>query len=259
MAVVLSMVPLAVTNGAVLSIPRPSRLGMRDLLKLAPAALVGCFLTGLANSAFWTFAPLYARNEIGSGAPVSLFMAASVLGGAVAQRPIGRLSDRTDRRWVILLACITSSGLGLSLALAPSLSTTETYGLGFLFGAASLSIYSLCVAYANDRADPDAYVDVSSLLLLVFGFGAIVGPLMAGFAIARFGYASVFLCMATAEVALALHVVAELFRKRGASQDQKASFATQPPLTHGTQAVVGLNPDIDVRSPAIGPVRPCTD
>lgn len=120
MAVALSMVPLAITNGAVPSIPRPSRLGMRDHLKLAPAGLVGCFLAGLTNSAFWTFSPLHARNEISSGASVSLFMAASVLGGAVFQRLIGRLSDRTDRRWVVLLACVASSGLGLSLALGPN-------------------------------------------------------------------------------------------------------------------------------------------
>lgn len=175
---------------------RRSRLGIRDLLKLAPTGLVGCFLTGFARSVFRTFAPLYARTVIGSGAPVNLFMAACVLAGAVFQRPVGRLSDRTDRRCFILQACVASSGLGLSLALGRTLGTAETYGVGFLFGAATLSIYSLRVVYANACADPDAYVDVSGILLLV---------------------------------------------------------------THGTQALVGLNPDIEANGPAIGPPERSAD
>lgn len=248
MAVVLSMVPLAVTNGAVPAIPRPSRLGLRELLKLAPAGFIGCLAIGLANSTFWTFAPLYARNAIGTGAPVSLFMVACVLGGAVFQRPIGRISDGMDRRWVILLLCVASAGVGLSIALADALSAAATYGLGFLFGAASLSVYSLCVAYANDRADPADYVDVSSYLLLVFGFGAIVGPLVSGVVVAHFGYPSAFLCMASAEIALALYLIGELYRTERVPPDQQVQFASQPPLTHGTQAVAGLNPETEAGS-----------
>lgn len=89
------------------------------------------------------------------------------------------------------------------------------------------------MAYANDHSDPDAYVDVSSLLLLVFGFGAIVGPLVAGLVVARFGYASVFLCIAAAEISLALHVLAQLLGKRAVSKEQKAKFQNNRPSRTG--------------------------
>lgn len=101
-------------------------------------------------------------------------------------------------------------------------------------------------------------MDVSSLLLLVFGFGAIVGPLVAGLVVARFGYASVFLCIAAAEISLALHLLAQLLGKRAVSEEQKARISELPPLTHGTQALVGLNPGYRGRWPldqAIGTIR----
>ena len=209
---------------------------------MAPVGFLGCLIIGLANSAFWTFAPLFARNEIGAGGPVSLFMTACVVGGAAFQWPIGRVSDGTDRRWVIFLLCLVSAAIGLSLALVPGKTSFQIYGLGFVFGAASLSLYSLCVAHTNDRADPSGYVDVSSCLLLVFGLGAIAGPIIVGFIIPNFGYTSLFALTAGAEIILAICVLVNIISKSRVPKEQQASFVSQPPLSHGTQALAELQP-----------------
>lgn len=241
-AITISMVPLAVTNGAVPTIPQPSRIGLAEVYQLAPTGFIGCLVVGLANSAFWTFGPLFARNEIGIGAPVSLFMAACVVGGAALQWPMGRISDGTDRRWVIACLCLASALVGLSLACVPASSTLQTYGLGFLFGAASLSLYSLCVAHANDHADPSGYIDVSSSLLLVFGLGALAGPFFAGLIIPVFGYPSLFLLTGGAETILAAFVLVNIRLAPRVPKEEQASFVSQPPLSHGTQAIAELQP-----------------
>jgi len=239
-AVALSMVPLTVTNGAIPAIPRPARLRFAEVFKIAPISFLGCLAIGLANSAFWTFGPLFARNEIGMGAPVSLFMAACVLGGALVQWPLGRVSDRVDRRWVILALALISGGVGIVFALRPGGGPFAMYGFGLVFGAASLSLYALCVAYANDRADPDCYVDMSSCLLLVFGIGAVMGPVLAGFLVTTFGYPSLFLFTAGAEAFLAVVVLIRSLSSERVSPEERAAFAVQPPLSHGTQAVIEL-------------------
>ncbi|MDG4648192.1 MFS transporter [Roseibacterium sp. SDUM158017] len=239
-AIALSMIPLTVTNGAVPTIPRPARLGLRDVYATAPLAVIGCLAAGLANSAFWTFAPLYARNEIGPGAPVALFVAVCVLGGALAQWPLGRFSDRIDRRWVIGGLSVSAAAAGSGLAVAPSLSMPQVYALGATFGASALTLYSICIAYANDRAQPEGYVDVSSHLLMVFGAGAIAGPFLCGLLISAVDYGGLFLFAAAIELGLACLVAVVGLKRSPAPAAERVAFAVQPPVSHGTQAVIPL-------------------
>ena len=241
-AIILSMVPLALTNGAVPVIPASSRMRLADVFALAPIGFVGCFAIGIANSAFWTFGPLFARNEIGAGAPVGYFMAACVIGGAILQWPIGRISDDIDRRWILVVLCLASVVVAAALALVPMVSEIQIYGLGVAFGAASLTLYSICIAHANDQADPSEYVDISSYLLLVFGIGAIAGPLLAGIGVSNFGYSSLFLFTASIEAFLAVFVLTKIATSPAVPKGQQANFVAQPPLSHGTQALTELQP-----------------
>lgn len=245
MAVGLSMVPLTITNGATPMIPRAARMGFSEIFWTAPTAFLGCLAVGLANSAFWTFAPLYAQNEIGAGAPVGIFVATCVFGGAVAQWPVGRISDRTDRRWVILGLCLTSAATGLALYADFSRPGLAVYALGVLFGASTLSLYSVCIAYANDRATPENYVDVSSYLLMVFGAGAIAGPLLAGIMISILGYPSLFLFTAGAVSLLGFLVLARSRVRSPVPLEERVAFASQPPFSHGTQAIIPLQQEAE--------------
>lgn len=246
-AVGLSLVPIALTDGAVPSIPQPSRIGLRALYAMAPVGLVGCIAVGVANGAFWSFAPLFAKDRVGPGIGVSLFMAACVLGGAVTQWPAGRLSDLVDRRRVIVVLCAASAVTGVALAWGPLASDAATLIAAALFGASSLTIYSICVAYANDRANPESFVDVSSHLLLAFGLGAIAGPFAAGLLISATDIASLFVFTAAIEAAFAVFVLTRMRATLPVPEAERAIFVAQPPLSHGTQAIIDLQPAVEAK------------
>lgn len=239
-AVSLSLVPVTLTTGTVPAIPQVMSINIAGLYRTAPVGLVGCLATGLANGAFWTFAPLFAESRSETSLGVSLFMSAAVIGGALSQWPIGRCSDHVDRRWVIAGVSLASAVAALLIILQPNGSAPLMLGLTVLFGASALTLYPLCVAHVNDRADPAAFIEVSSRLLMAFGFGAILGPFVVGFLIAAGGITNLFVFTAAIHLALALYALSRIRLVEPAPEPERTAFAPSPPLSHGTQAVVEL-------------------
>jgi len=239
-AVSLSLVPVTLTTGAVPAIPQVMSINIAGLYRTAPVGLVGCLATGLANGAFWTFAPLFAQARSETSLGVSLFMSAAVIGGALSQWPIGRFSDHVDRRWVVAGVCLASAAAALLIILQPNGSVPLMLGLSVLFGASALTLYPLCVAHVNDRADPEAYIEVSSRLLMAFGFGAVLGPFVAGFLIAAGGITNLFVFTAVIHVALAVFTFSRIRLVEPTPEPERTAFAPSPPLSHGTQAAVEL-------------------
>jgi MFS family permease len=239
-AVCLSLVPVTLTTGAVPAIPQVTSINVAGLYRTAPVGLVGCLAAGLANGAFWTFAPLFAEARSETSLGISLFMSAAVIGGALSQWPIGRFSDRVDRRWIIAGVCLVSAAVALLIILQPGGLDPLLIGLTMLFGASALTLYPLCVAHVNDRADPAAFIEVSSRLLMAFGLGAIIGPFLAGFLIAATGITNLFVFTAGIHMALALYAFSRIRLAEPVPEPERAAFAPSPPLTHGTQAAVEL-------------------
>lgn len=236
----IALVPVTLTTGAVPTLPEPARISAAELLRTAPVGVVGCLAAGLANGAFWTFAPLYAQAQGESSFDVSLFMAATVIGGAISQWPIGRLSDRLDRRWIVLALCLVSGGSAVLFVLQPGTSAVGLAGIGVVFGAFALSLYPVCAAHVNDRADPNTFVKVSSRLLMAFGIGAIVGPILAGFLIAQTEIAMLFAFTAAIHVALAVFAASRIFTVEPVPDPERGTFAPLPPIGHGTQPIFKL-------------------
>ena len=241
----LSLVPITLTRGEAPSIPQPERTSLFELYRIAPVGLLGCIAVGLANGAFWSFAPLFAQARSPSSWEVSLFLSACVAGGMLMQWPLGRFSDWVDRRWVIGASCLAAALAGLVMPFVHFASGAVYLTLAGVFGAAALSIYALCVAHANDRADPTTYVEVSSHLLLAFGLGAIAGPVLASLLITALGIDSLFIFTASIHISLALFVVVRIRQVEPPAAAERIVFASQPPLGHSTQTLVELQPGID--------------
>jgi MFS family permease len=246
MVISLALVPVALTDGAAPAIPRPGRLAPRALLGAAPVALVGALAVGIANGAFWTLGPLFAEAETGSPAGASLFMSACALGGALSQWPLGRLSDRFDRRWMLFATSLAAATMGATLVLSQDVSFWGFMLLAGLFGAGALPVYSLCLAHANDRVESGEFVEVSSLILLTFGLGAIVGPLLAGLIVEASMPSGLFVLTAAIHLSLAVIILIRLATARGADEADRVTFAPQAPISHGTQVVIDLMPSPDV-------------
>lgn len=243
-AISVSLVPIALTTGAIPTVPAPAGVHFVKLYRTAPVGLVGCLAAGLANGAFWTFAPVFAQAQSGSSLGVSLFMAFAVLGGALSQWPIGTLSDHLDRRWVIAGVSLVSAAAASLFLLYREPLNAVLIGVGAVWGAAALTVYPLCTAHVNDRANPTNFVKVSSRLLMAFGIGAAVGPLLAGVLIAKAGIAALFLFTAVIHTVLAVFALIRVRILEPVAEEERATFAPLPPIGHGTQPIFELQENI---------------
>jgi MFS family permease len=156
------------------------RFVFKDLIYISPIGVIGTIASGLLNGAFYSLGHLFGQGVGFSEAGIATFMAATILGGAAFQWPIGHLSDKHDRRHVLLWVCLASAvvaGVGFYLAREYE---GSLIALGVIYGGLSMSIYSLSVAHVNDLIDSNRVLEVTSGLLLMYGIGSTVGPTLAG-------------------------------------------------------------------------------
>jgi len=162
------------------------RLSLGKLWQKTPLGTAGCFLAGAANGIVLGMSAVYARRLGLDVASISAFLAAIMIGGAVFQWPTGKLSDTFDRRRVILGVAVGSAVAALSLQLASGHTITLVL-TGFVLGGLVLTLYPLFLSYANDWFEADEMVSASSGLVMVFGAGAMLGPLGTGLMMGVFG------------------------------------------------------------------------
>jgi MFS family permease len=202
----LALVPLSLTRADPPSEAGSVRLRIGWLARIAPVAAVGSFAIGAANGSYWSLAPVYGVLIGLKPAQVAGLMTATILGSAVAVYPIGRLSDRFDRR-VVLVGCATLGAVceaALVLTQAPGLATL--YALMFLLGATTMTQYALVTGHANDRAGKEHGVEIASGLLFLYCVGAIVFPLVVSWLMQRFGPSALFAHNACVHAALVVFV-----------------------------------------------------
>ena len=163
------------------------RLTLGKLFKTSPLGVACCFGAGVANGIILGMGAVYARRlgfEVGG---VSLFMAAIMLGGAAFQWPIGKLSDILDRRVVIAGVAAASAIAAVGLILAAPAGAWPLAAAGFVVGGLALTLYPLSLAHTNDWLSSDQMTAASSALVMVYGAGAVLGPLGTGMLMDAFG------------------------------------------------------------------------
>jgi MFS family permease len=172
------------------------------LTRAAPIAVVGSALSGLVGGAFYALVPAWMQGEGTPQANIALFMLMAVLGGLAFQIPVGRLSDRFDRRMVLALLSLGFAVTALVMVLMPRALAT-ILPAAVLLGGFMSTLYPVCVALAHDCMPADRVVAVSSRLILVSGVGSVLGPLIGASLMAHFEIDGVFYFMAAAVLMLA--------------------------------------------------------
>jgi MFS family permease len=256
----LALLPTALSTAQHPQPLKTVRLDIRGLYRNSPVAVVGVLLIGLVNGAFGTLGAVYAR-QIGLPIPeIALMMASAVLGGSLIQFPLGRLSDRMDRRKVLVAVCVGAIIVAvLIVALRPR--TPElVIGLIVVFGAMIYPQYALTVAHANDFAKADEFVKIAGGLLLLLGIGTMIGPFLAAQAMELFIPEGLFAFTACAHVALGLYTLYRMTR-RGARTAPGPAFQAAP-LAKGAQTPgsLALDPragDTETEKPT--PAEPAAD
>ncbi len=245
----LAAVPVALAPASAPAPPRAVKLRLGWLMSVSPAAVLGCFGTGLANASFWTLAPLYATGAGMRAQDAALFLTAAVLGGAISQWPVGRLSDRVGRRPMAMIVCVAAALAGVGLYLASTESQSIILPLGAFYGAAAFTVYTLCVAHANDLVHRKRAVEVSSGLLLVFSMGAVIGPLIASFMMRELGHGALFLYSAMAHLSIALVMILRVQQRPKLPIERNEPFVSVPKTT---PAVFDLDPRGEGQEPFEG-------
>jgi MFS family permease len=174
-----------------------------QLSRAAPVAVAGAALSGLIVGAFYALVPAWAQGEGIEQSTIGLFMLVAVLGGLAFQVPVGRFSDRFDRRIVLVVLSVGLVGAAVALVQLPH-SLAVILPAAAVFGGLMSTIYPVCVAHAHDRMPADRVVAVSSRLILASGFGSALGPLIGMSLMRRFSIDGVFYLMAAAALLLAL-------------------------------------------------------
>jgi MFS family permease len=188
-------------------------LSYRQLTQAAPIATFGSVLSGLIGGAFYALVPAWMQGEGIPRSTIALFMLAAVLGGLAFQIPIGWLSDRFDRRLVLVGLALGFAGTAVALPLLPRSLSVVLPGAAILGGFMS-TLYPVCVAHAHDCMPSDRVVAVSSQLILVSGIGSVIGPLLGTTVMARFGIYGLFHLMTAAAILLAIVAAAWSWSRR---------------------------------------------
>jgi MFS family permease len=150
---------------------------LREVYEASHVAVVGVFMVGLVTSGIWTLGPIIAQSQGLTQSEVGIFMAITILGGAAFQLPLGRMSDRRDRRQVVILAAFTGAIVAQLAILFSGIHQYVLFGLMFVFGGVTLPLYSILLAHANDNSRLPL-IQVGSVVLLSHSLGAMIGPLL---------------------------------------------------------------------------------
>jgi len=230
----LAVVPmsLSVQRAPEFSIPR--KIALSDLFAASPLGVVGVFMSGVITGSIFSMGPVYAQSIGFDARDISVFMAAGILAAVCTQLPIGRLSDRIDRRTVLIAVCL----LGVFAALGGALFASQAKWLLFLsaavFGGMALTMYSLCLSHINDHLHADQIVSASASVILLNGAGSIAGPLIVAFTMQWFGPPMYFFSLAGIVFALMAYGLWRKGQVAPVPVEQKVPFVNAQP-----QAVAG--------------------
>lgn len=219
-----AMVPIVASAQEATRPVAPQRVRFRDLYRNSPLGVVAVAFSGMISSIIFSMGPVYARlSGFGTGG-VAAFMAVSIFAAVLTQYPVGRLSDRMDRRTVIASVCLLATLVAATIELFTPLPRALFLLLAALFSGAALTLYSLSVSHVNDKLDPSQMVAASSALLLINGTAAAFGPLVTGAIMGAYGARAYFAILGTLTGALTLFDLWRKLRRGPVPKSQKGPF-----------------------------------
>ena len=225
----LSVVPIAVSAQQLPQPALPKKVSYAELYRNSPLGVVGVSASGMISAIIFSMGPVYARLRGLGSTGIATFMAVSILAAVLTQYPVGRLSDRTDRRTVIAGVCTVATIVAGCIAAFGNMPHALFLLLSAVFSGFALTLYSLSVSHVNDKLEPAQMVDASSALLRLNGCAAAVGPVLAGSLIHAFGPPAYFTTLATLTGALTVYDLWRKSRRSPVPPEQKGPFINAHP------------------------------
>lgn len=228
----LSILPVGLTRLAQPPAPQAASIALRRAWGISPVGVAGMLAVGGLSMTITGFAPIHATAKGWTQDEIATLMSAIPLGTLLMQIPFGWISDRTDRRYVLLAVSAIVIVAGLAAIGFDHGTLGVLIVIYVIWDGASESIYSLASAHASDRAGKDDMVALSSSLLFAWSLSGfvvlgIVTALVAVFGTGVFMYATIVIA-----AAYAAFVAWRLVARRSAPEAQGSftPMSAQAPL-----------------------------
>ncbi len=223
-----ALFPLVLTRAKGPATGAAPRLRPRLAWERSPLAAAGVVVSGITGAAYRMVGPLYGISVGLAADQIALFLAAYVLGGAVAQVPMGWLADKYDRRVVLIWLSVASAlACGLSIASTEG-GVIAIFLAAAFFGFTTFPIYSVSAAHAHDFAGDDERVELSAALMFLYAVGAIASPVIAALLIGRFGAAGMFVFLGLSHVVLVVFGVMRMRMRPSPGADARTRYTYVP-------------------------------
>jgi MFS family permease len=246
--IILGLVPIAVLRVTEPRIEAVEYMALGRLFELSPLSAVGAFAAGLVNGIFWGMTAVFAARLQLDDTAIALLMSMTILGGVVLQFPIGHLSDRHDRRNVLILVSLAAAAAAAGVAWLVHAKLAGLSLLAFLYGGLMFPIYAICVAHANDHVQAGQVLGTTRGLLLLYGIGAFLGPLGGGLVMAWLGPLGLPVLSAVILASMGLYGLYRKARRAPPPLEEQAEFVA---VTRTSPVVLEMHPQADIEAPEV--------
>lgn len=196
----LAIIPVSLTLALAPAPVQKVRVSLPKVWRNSHVGLIGAVVAGLVTGAFWALAPVYARESGFDNFQLATFMSATILGGAAFQIPLGRLSDRYDRRITLMFIAICGAYVSIGFvafsAIGGWLIGWPTTVMAFLWGGTCTTLYAICLAHVNDNTAPSDFVEIGSGMLITLGLCSAIGAPIASLLMNVLGVSGFYVYMA---------------------------------------------------------------
>ena len=245
-----AVIPLVLSRHPGPLVEEVSAMSLRALYKVSPLGVVSCLVSGMIYSASFNLLPVFASEYNIIDFELSLYVGTAIFGAFILQFPVGYLSDRYDRRTVLLIILIISALVDLTI---PGFAAA-----GNLFGVFSATAitcgiiactYPLSMSEAFDKLRQNQMVAAMGGMIFAFAMGGIIGPYAASLVMDTLGSVFLFYFLALSQFLLAGFVVYRMKMRQALPIAEQESFVMQ-----GAEAFSAI--DLDPRTEFIAPKQP---
>ncbi len=240
----LSVVPLALTRRISPSVADVGTMSLKTAFRYSPLGLATCFFCGLLYSSLLNMLPLFAKSHGLVDYDLTIFMGAALFGAFVLQFPVGYLSDRFDRRSVllILLTITISCCIATPIAISHDQLTLTMILVAINTGILAC-LYPLSISETFDKVQKNDLVAAMGALLIVYALGSMIGPFAGSLVMKQINNDALFLFQACTQAALLVFVIHRMRVRVALPVEDQESYVIQSGITGAT--ITALDPRVE--------------
>ena len=238
-----AVIPILLSAQPAPAVDQPETMSLRQLYRASPLGVVGAWLVGITQGAFFGMGAVYATRAGLSLGQTSVLMMGAFVGGMLLTWPIGHLSDRFDRRLVLTATTFLAAAAAAGGALLTEHLGWTLFAAMALFGGFNQPLYSLCNAHTNDFLTPKQMVRASGTLVMLTGIGATMGPTIAALNMELLGPWGYFWSLAVLHALLGVFALWRMLCRPARPLDEQGAYVAYPATS--TPVTASLNPELD--------------